>query len=341
MQGAAAVECMEQIRQSELEGVKHNIFFIVGPSRSGTTLLQVMLSSHQHITIPPETHFFHHLPRLKKHFGDSLDEKGKWQIVKYWQDYHSRMRDLGLSKILIKDAVAQCNPYTLEELFIIYLTLYGKNRSKTVIGEKTPRHIMHVEDILKAFPKAKIIALFRDPRATALSEKKASFGSPSVYVTARRWVKYAARHLAYSQELPDDQYMMVRYEDLIQKPESILKSISSFLNVPFEEQMLKYYERAEHEKGFPEHERWKTGTEKPIQKDRNQRWKQELTPEEIQLIQRKVSGYMEELGYELMKNELTEWQLNTFQVYDFARSVLSTLSGSRRQGYREPGHFRL
>ena len=332
---------MEQISQSELKRVKDNLFFVVGPSRSGTTLLQVMLSSNQRVTIPPETHFFHHLPRLKRHFGEHLDEKAKWQLINYWQDYDSRMRDLGLSKILIKDAVAHCSPASLEELFITYLTLYGKQRGKSVIGEKTPRHIMHVDSILKAFPNAKIIALFRDPRATALSEMKAAFGSPSVYVTARRWARYAARHRSYAQNLPDDQYMMIRYEDLISEPEAMLKSISSFLQIPFEEQMLKYYERSGREKGFPDHEHWKAGTDRPIQKDRNQRWREELDPQEIELIQNKAGAYMQEMGYELTENECSELQLGTYRICDYARSIFSTITGARKQGYREPGYFRL
>ena len=36
----------------------HKPIFILGNPRSGTSLLRLMLHSHSHISIPPESHFF-------------------------------------------------------------------------------------------------------------------------------------------------------------------------------------------------------------------------------------------------------------------------------------------
>ena len=48
--------------------------FIVGMTRSGTTLLRLMLDSHPDLTIPPETHF---LPELVKAFNQGKDTPEK------------------------------------------------------------------------------------------------------------------------------------------------------------------------------------------------------------------------------------------------------------------------
>src|SRR6059058_4977269 len=45
--------------------------FVAGVSRSGTTLLRLMLDAHPELTIPPETHF---VPKLITQFESWMEE---------------------------------------------------------------------------------------------------------------------------------------------------------------------------------------------------------------------------------------------------------------------------
>ena len=334
---------MDALTEQDLQRIRKNLFFVVGTSRSGTTLLQAMLSSHSEITLPPETHFFHEAANLKKHFPPPLDDDDRKKLVGYWQGNRTRMRDLSLSTIHIQDAAEKFKPNSIADFFLLNLALYANIRGKTKIGEKTPRHIRHVEEMLEFFPDAKIIALFRDPRAAALSEINASFGSPSVAVTARRWKEYVNLHLEYEAHLPANQYMMIRYEDLIEEPEAYLQQLCDFLEVPFEVEMLRYYQRGKDEKGFPEHEKWKTGTMQPVQKDRNERWERELSENQVQLVEYLAGGLMDKLGYERLysANDIASSRLQVYRLWDFSKSIVATITGSRKQGYREAGRFSL
>ncbi len=294
------------------------------------------------MVIPPETHFFHSYQNLKKKFEKSQNHKlFRNKLIESWYGAKTRIRDLGLSKNHILETSEKLDLTSPLDLFTLQLTMYRAERDKSIVGEKTPRHTLHVPEILEAYPDAKIISLFRDPRATSYSEIKVQFGSPSVIVSAKRWKKYAQVHERLQQELPNHQYMMLRYSDLIENVEGTLKTICEFLEVPFEEQMLEYYERDE--KGFAEGEKsWKKETLEPVRENKNEEWKSALNDWQIALIEDTVGEYLEKFNYETWNGYSPGFSKKLFwQCVDFSRSVWATLSGSRKEGYIDPDKFKL
>ncbi len=323
------------INTEDLQDTKDRIFFVVGTSRSGSTLLQSMLSSHSEMVIPPETHFFHSYEFLNRKFESDSSESFRERLLRFWYSGKTRIKDLGLDEKAVSEQAKELDLKTPEELFTLQLTMYRKERGKKMIGEKTPRHIMQVKEILKVYPKAKFISMFRDPRAAAWSEIKAHFGSPSVLVTTRRWREYVNMHEQLSSQLTDKQYMMLRYQDLIDDSEGMLKQICAFLGVNFEEQMLEYYKRDE--KGFAEGEKsWKKGTLKPIQKDKNEEWKSKLTKWQISLVESMAGKNLQKMNYEKSGESLSFPKKLFYQCVDFSRSIWATLTNARYEGYKNP-----
>lgn len=301
-----------------------------------------MLSSHSDLVIPPETHFFHSSQHLKKEFQQTQKkELFRKKLIDFWYDQKTRMRDMGLSKEQVLNTAKKLDISDPVNLFTLQLTMYRLERDTLIVGEKTPRHMLHIPDILDAYPNAKIIALFRDPRAKAYSEIKAQFGSPSVLVSTRRWRKYVKTHEQLERELVSRQYMMLRYTDLISDVEGTLQKICTFLGVSFEEQMLNYFDR--NETGFAKGEiSWKKQTLEPIQQNRNDEWKSGLTDWQIALIEDSAGEYLEKMNYKSRNGKaLTQPKKVFYQSMDFSRSVWATLSGSREEGYHDPNHFKL
>lgn len=298
-----------------------------------------MLSSHREIVIPPETHFFQSATVLEQKYDKSGDKEAfRKQLFDFWYDQKTRIRDLGLKKEKVLNLSEELEINKPSDLFNLQLSMYRKERDKNIVGEKTPRHIMQVRDILKAYPKARIISMFRDPRAAAWSEIKAHFGSPSVFVTTRRWREYVEMHQKLQNELPEDQYMMLRYQDLIEDSEGMLKRICVFLGVDFQPEMMEYYNREE--KGFAEGEKaWKKGTLKPIQKNKNEEWKSALKPWQIALVESTAGSKLEEMGYRKSEYSLSFSKNLFYQCLDFSRSIRATLTGARKEGYTDPNKF--
>lgn len=328
------------ITSKDLQNTKNRIFFILGTSRSGSTLLQSMLSSHSKLVVPPETHFFYSYKHLKNEFEQSNDKASfRDRLIDFWYQNRTRIRDLDLPKMDVLDQARNLNLTDPLELFSLQLTMYRVQRKKLIVGEKTPRHMLHIPEILAAYPNAKIISLFRDPRAKAYSEIKAQFGSSSVQVATNRWRKYIQIHERFEKELDDHQYLMLRYADLIADVEGVLQIICDFLGVSFEEQMMNYYDRDE--TGFAKSEiSWKKQTLKPIKKNKNEEWKSALTDWQIALIENSAGDYLKKMNYQKWsESSLPFPKKMLWRTVDYCRSVRETLTGSRKEGYSDPNKF--
>lgn len=327
------------ITHNDLQQTKDHIFFIVGTSRSGSTLFQSMLSSHSKVVVPPETHYFHSKAVVDQAFERAQDKEQFCRgLIDFWYAHKTRMRDLGLDKQEVLQHAENLKLWSPIQLYILHLTMYRKERGKEILGEKTPLHILHIDEIMDAFPKARIISMFRDPRAASYSEIKAYFGSPSVLVTTGRWKRYVNIHFERAESLPRDSYMMMRYWELIQNTEEKLREVSELLDIAYEPQMLEYYKRDE--KGFAKGEtEWKKGTLKPIQKDKNKEWREGLENWQVALIENRAGHFLTKMGYEQSTEPLPFLKKWFFAGVDMMRSLWSTVTNSRDEGYHEPQDF--
>lgn len=300
-----------------------------------------MLSSHSDVIVPPETHYFFSSAEVDQKFAQAENKEEFCQkLIDFWYTGKTRMGDLGLDKQEILHHAERLELWTTIELYNLHLTLYRKQRNKQILGEKTPLHILHLPEILKAFPEAKIISLFRDPRAAAYSEIKAYFGSPSVLVTTDRWRRYVKIHFERKKTMSAEKYMMLQYWELIRSTEDILKEVSNFLGINFEPQMLEYYKRDE--KGFAKGEsEWKSGTLKPLQEGKNKEWRKGLQEWQVALIEEHAGEYLSKMGYEPTTERLSFFKKWFFVAVDVRRSYWATFTNSRDEGYNEPVNIKF
>jgi len=210
--------------------------FIVGNPRSGTTLFAVLMDRHSDICVPPETHFYDQfLPKYREETHNRTNE----QLVKSAFEI-DRIKDLGLvyEEVLQHYELHGSRP---DDLLISLLTCYAKKRNKKILGEKTPRHIRHVDEIMTAFPHAKIICVMRDGRDSVRSILKAPWGMAN---KPRRledlcvaWSHNAKNCLNFHQKYPNN-FTILYYERLLRKPEEEMKRLCDFVNISYEERML-------------------------------------------------------------------------------------------------------
>lgn len=316
-------EATVQVDPGDLDDVASRLFFIVGTSRSGTTLLQALLNAHSDVLIPPETHFFKYEDELSARWYQWMKAAPLRAFVDYLFEEKRRMEDLGIDREELVRAIKKAGVESKTELFLLVMALYGaKKGGATVLGEKTPRHLLYVDELADRYPDARFLVLFRDPRAKALSERHVPFGSPSLFVSAWRWRSYVQEHFALEQKLSSDRYFQTTYETLVRDPEAEIRKITSFLGIEFEDQMLTFYNREEEEKGYPEREQWKENTMKPIQKDRIDRWKEELSRPEIKLVEATAGPYLAEMGYSAYAaSPLSRFELARTWVWDYFKAV--------------------
>lgn len=274
------------------KALAHGLFFIVGPPRSGTTLVQALLSSHSRLFVPPETEYFMRFvppddpdPRV---FNEHLDH---WFASQRW-------RDQGLDGEELRRRVLACNAVCPGSLFTEFMLMHAERAGKPRVGEKSPHHVRHVGMIRHFFPEAKFIFVHRDPRDTIASTLTMPWSSGSHFAIAREWRRLFEHHLDLASQLPETHYTSLRLETLIESTDAEVRRLCAFLDESYEPGMLAFHER--NDAGFnPRESTWKEGTRQPISNASVGRFHRDLGAREIAGIERTIGAeLMERAGYE-------------------------------------------
>jgi hypothetical protein len=212
--------------------------FVVGATRSGTTLLRLMLDAHPEIAIPSETHFIPDLIKAREEHGASPERMLEMLTAhRRWGDFRIDAGELEERWLALEELTG---PAAVREFF----RLYGeKQGGPPRWGDKTPGYVKRMRDIQDYLPEARFIHLIRDGRDVALSILKQSFGPDTIEAAADRWRGRVLR--GRSQQPYLGYYIEVKFEDLVLDTEGQLRRICEFIELDFEPAMLGYHERAE------------------------------------------------------------------------------------------------
>lgn len=115
---------------------------------------------------------------------------------------------------------------------------------------KNPRNSLRIPFIKKLFPDAKFLHIIRDGRDVTCSLKRGMEGNLWSHPKPNNWGKWKNKpyHLKCAwlwnsileqihedvRKIPQDDYLEVKYEELISEPEKIMTNIFNTLNIPFE-----------------------------------------------------------------------------------------------------------
>jgi Sulfotransferase family len=257
--------------------------FICGATRSGTTLLRLMLDAHPQLAIPGETHFIVPMIRASWRRARSPDELAT-QIVasERWGDFH-------LDENELRARLRALDPFNCADAVREFFRLYAEKQGKQRWGDKTPGYVRSMRVVQKVFPEARFIHIIRDGRDVALSLVPRSWG-PSTFAEAadnwRRRIEAARRQQPHL-----NHYIEVHYEDLVSDTGGVLRRVAEFIELDFDPAMVRYHERAGErlaEKARDLRKPWGTISaasrieshalaERPPQADRVARWRTEMS----------------------------------------------------------------
>jgi hypothetical protein len=248
--------------------------FIVGISRSGTTLTRRILDRNSRIAIATENHYLGHLVPWEgaRHYfrrvGDLREDAAVRRLVRliYSGEFQrrSRFRELSPYWRWLTDRVPRADiearllasDRSERGLFEAFLRIYADRRGKAIMGEKTPAHLAYVDTLLTWFPDARVIHCLRDPRAVYVSElrRRAEHATGFPYRELGRapavleafvllqvtwaWARAVNAHRRLARRYPD-RYSVLRFEDLVTAPQKTLTELCSFLGVELEPRMLE------------------------------------------------------------------------------------------------------
>ena len=296
--------------------------FIVGVSRSGTTLTRRILDKHSRIGIATENHFLGHLLAWEgtRHYFRRLGDPRRDAVVRAMVEFiysgelqrRSRLRELSpywrwlTSKVPREDIERYLLASDRSErgLFEAFLRIYADRRGKAIMGEKTPAHLDYVETLLEWFPDGRVIHCMRDPRAIYVSElrrrREHASGFPYRQLAAAPmvlerfvllqvawvWARAVHRHRSLGRRYPG-RYRLLRFEDLVATPAETLAELCDFLGVEPEARML---EQKVTSKGA-------LVGEAGFDAGAAGRWRERIDPRAQAALQLLLGSRLEEMGY--------------------------------------------
>lgn len=196
--------------------------FILGLPRSGSTLLEQILSSHSQVDATGE-----------------LDE-----IVSIGRSlsYQGQATQQGYPQVL-----ASCGIQDVRDLAIRYLEFVAPHRRGAPhFVDKAPQNFVHIGLIKTLFPQAKIIDIRRNAMAAGWSLYRHFFGDSFMFsydlkTIGAYYADYVALMDHWHKVLPG-QILTVSYEDLVGDLPQVTKGILEYCGLDFEQSCLDFHE---------------------------------------------------------------------------------------------------
>lgn len=283
---------------SKLDKIK--IHFIIGPGRSGTTLLAMIFNNHKDCISAPEIkHFIYFYNKYRN--VTTISQELINDLIKYFKIIDSSKNnnyfDTNCNNI-IKDIKVGDNITYSQLTKFLYISLYQSKRdldSISFIIDKNPFYTFHTEKIKTIFPDAKFVTILRDYRSYVLSNRQSqnpfiSIKSLGYYCAA--WNFHIDKLLEIKQKM-NNEIFIIKYEDFVLNKEEQMQKVLNFLNIPYDNEAFKFNEKLKEKIAntkIPDkiHARAiKTNTDlmKPVNSDRVAAWKKEFSNSEIQCIE--------------------------------------------------------
>jgi Sulfotransferase family len=275
--------------------------FIVGCPRSGTTLLRRIVDAHPDIAITNETHWIVQL--LEGEHAASADTPVTPELLARLLS-HRRFRRLKLDPHRLESLVARDEPVSYATLVTAVYDLYGEIRRKRLVGDKTPRYVRHIPTLHGLWPQAKFVHLIRDGRDVCVSVRNwdketrfvtsvSSFDEDPVSTIALWWEQLVRLGREAGEEVPARLYHEIRYEKLVADPPEECRKLCDFLNISYDERMLRFHEgRTKNDPSLDAKRAWRPIT--PGLRD----WRTDMTADDLERFEAVAGDLLDELGYQ-------------------------------------------
>jgi hypothetical protein len=182
---------------------------------------------------------------------------------------------------------------------MIYDRVLTTNPKASHILDKHPAYSLHIPLIDRILPNSRFIHIIRDGREVAISmvsaKKRIGFGAGTIPTASQDWATHVRRAMSEGFKLGPSRYLEVRYEELMERPESRLKQIFDFADLPMPEAEMR---RVALEYGIDNKQVSSGDTSlNEIRKHPGAIWRTKLSLEERWIMDRLVGDLLFELGH--------------------------------------------
>lgn len=196
--------------------------FVVGQPRTGTTLIERIITSHSDVESAGEL----------QQFTLSVRRLSKGVFPERWSADAARASADIDTAALGKEYLRACAPM---------------RRGAPRFVDKLPRNYLHIPLILKALPDARIVHLTRDPMDSCFASFKQLFAEAYYHSydqleMARHFIRYQ-KLMQHWRELFPDRFLDISYEETVANLEPNARRLIAFLDLEWQDACLKFHEQ--------------------------------------------------------------------------------------------------
>lgn len=229
------VSAARDTRVAEATGLGEQLIFVLSAPRSGSTLLQHIIGSHSDVHALPEPWLM--LPLL---YG--LRQSGTSA------EYNAYYASLAIADFVKRVGAGERQGEDLYFEGVRAMANHIYDRSLVGTGkrhflDKTPRYYFAIPELVRVFPRAKLVLLVRNPLAIFASMVGTVFqGNVWRFIAPGRVedVLEAPKRLAAAIADPSINAPVIRYEALVSDPEGTVRAACEAIGLPFEASMIDY-----------------------------------------------------------------------------------------------------
>jgi hypothetical protein len=277
--------------------------FVIGCHRSGTNLMYDTLLSSGGFAI--HRGFLPIYKMLIPRFGRIDKRENRKRIVETWLRSKGFRRSGLDAGSISEQLMAGCR--TGGDFIRIVMDNIAREQKAPRWALYDPDNALRMAEVKRDFPNALFVHMIRDGRDIALSLKKMGGFQPlpwdrksrGLEATAMFWEWVVRRGRKGGRQFPND-YIEVRYEDLVSNPRETLNRLGPFLDHDLDYDRIQ--QRAlgrltESNSSFREEQATKEKIN-PVG-----RWKERLTPAQVGALEALVGECLAEIGYTLTMPE--------------------------------------
>jgi Sulfotransferase family len=299
--------------------------FVVGCHRSGTNLLYDMLLSSGAFAV-----YRGYIPVYKMlvpRYGSLHRTESRRKIVDTW--LHSKgFRRSGLdAQQLAKTLMESCR--NGGDFIRVVMDGVAREQGMSRWAVYDADNVLYIPEIKADIPEALFVHIVRDGRDIALSLRKMGEFRPvpwrrrpaSLPATALYWRWMVETGRKYGRLFPND-YIEVRYEELVNAPQQILQELGRFLGSSLDYAQIQTNKLGRMKESNSSFADSRTAADSsPVN-----RWKKLLSEEEVAGLETLIGDCLEQFGYELTVHPRNR-QLHVQQT--FMRNVYPRLLATK------------
>jgi hypothetical protein len=264
-----------------------NRIIVTGEMRSGTTFLANFLNSQEKALVYADflRQIFINGKQLNINSISKILTERELNVIS--SNLIAEFRMFGFDIQIPRD-----REYSLFDLFNIGLNKIQEidaKKSCSVIGIKSTKEYFYLNELLNN--DTKIIYIYRDPRDVLLSAKN-RFSNYSLFEYADEWTKGIDLAMQFKNH---KNFLLVKYEDLIKRNSTLIKSMEDFLNIEIKMDVSKL--RLRNGNDYIDNSSF-GDVSKVFDTEALDRWKKNNNSDEVMYTYLYLNDYIKLLNYE-------------------------------------------